>query len=139
MLSNSDPLEQRTGIGEKTQMHPLQTDLSELVSTNPEAISRLLSAAIVDQTFGKLLLTRPGHAMAIGYNGETFDLTDDDRALIESIQANSLPDFAAQLVQLRGKASSNEGIFGKHKTEKDYFTVPFNSKQGWEGARLRTI
>jgi hypothetical protein len=64
-------------------------------------MSRLLTAAVVNPEFRNLLLTNPPIALSSGYNGETFDFTLDAQALILSIQANSLEEFATQLVKGR--------------------------------------
>jgi hypothetical protein len=60
-------------------------------------ISRLLTAAIVNQSFCHLLLTNPASALAKGYNGEAFRLEHEERDRVLSIQAHSLADFALQL------------------------------------------
>jgi hypothetical protein len=60
-------------------------------------ISRLISAAVVNQRFCKLLLTNPEKAIASGYNGETFRLDRKEQELILSIQASSLADFAVKV------------------------------------------
>ena len=60
-------------------------------------ISRLLTAAVVNRGFCKLLLTNPASALARGYNGESFRLRSEEQDLVLSIQAKSLADFASQL------------------------------------------
>jgi hypothetical protein len=60
-------------------------------------ISRLITAAVVNQGFRKLLLSNPEKAIATGYNGETFRLDRQEKELILSIQATSLADFAVKL------------------------------------------
>jgi len=60
-------------------------------------VSRLLSAAVVNKRFCKLLLTNPASALASGYNGESFSLEREKKDFITSIQAKSLADFARQL------------------------------------------
>jgi hypothetical protein len=60
-------------------------------------ISRLLTAAIVNQSFCHLLLTNPASALAKGYNGEAFRLEHEEKDRVLSIQAHSLADFALQL------------------------------------------
>jgi hypothetical protein len=74
-------------------------------------MSRLLTAAVVNPEFRNLLLTNPPIALSSGYNGETFDFTLDAQALILSIQANSLEEFATQLVKGRdnGKGHAPTG------------------------------
>jgi hypothetical protein len=60
-------------------------------------ISRLITAAVVNQGFCKLLLTNPEKAIASGYNGEAFRLDHQEKELILSIQASSLADFAIKI------------------------------------------
>jgi hypothetical protein len=128
--------ESKMGIGDTNRPHPAQTDLSRLVSTNPEAISRLISAAVVDPSFRKLLLSKPEKAILSGYNGELFDLTEFDRAMLCSIQANSLPDFAAKMIRLRENNSSGDWVLGKNQVEQGYYHHAVPSQHSWEPARL---
>jgi hypothetical protein len=58
-------------------------------------------AAVVDQEFRDLLLTDPARALAAGYKDEVFNLSPEEEALVLSIQATSLADFAMQLAQSR--------------------------------------
>jgi hypothetical protein len=60
-------------------------------------ISRLLTAAVINQSFRHLLLTNPEKAINNGYNGESFRLERDEKELILSIQATSLTDFAVKI------------------------------------------
>jgi hypothetical protein len=62
-------------------------------------ISRLLTAAVVNEGFRKMLLTNPELALTKGYKGETFHLSKEERNRIASIHATSLTDFAAQIPQ----------------------------------------
>jgi len=64
-----------------------------------DAVNRLICAAVVDKKFCQLLLRDPALAIASGYRGESFDLSEEDRLSIQSIQASSLSDFAHQLFQ----------------------------------------
>ena len=66
------------------------------VSFNGE-LSRLVTAAVVNQEFCNLLLTSPTVALSAGYHGESFHLTLEERELVISIRASSLTDFATQL------------------------------------------
>lgn len=61
-------------------------------------ISRLLSAAVINQNFCKLLLTNPEAAVSAGYLGEPFVLPQAEKARIASIRAATLADFASQLM-----------------------------------------
>lgn len=67
-------------------------------STNGRELSRLLTAAVVNQKFCKLLLANPARALDSGYNGELFSLESEEKDRVISIHAKSLADFANQLV-----------------------------------------
>jgi len=67
------------------------------VSAKEREISRLLTAAVVNQKFCKLLLTNPETALNTGYNGESFRLAAEDKNRVMNIHARSLADFALQL------------------------------------------
>jgi hypothetical protein len=70
-------------------------------STRDNDLSRLLSAAVINQEFRKLLLSNPEHALTWGYKGERFRLEKEERDVILSLQAKSLPDLAFQLAKTR--------------------------------------
>ncbi|HEX7972769.1 MAG TPA: hypothetical protein VF498_00030 [Anaerolineales bacterium] len=70
---------------------------------NGQEISRLLTAAVVNQKFRKLLLNSPAAALASGYNGEPFRLATEEKNLVLSIRAQSLADFARQLADTNNK------------------------------------
>ena len=76
------------------------------ILTNTGELSRLISAAVVNREFCKLLLTEPKQALAAGYKGETFQLTPEEYRLVLSIQAKSLADFATQLTKNRNDNSN---------------------------------
>ena len=77
------------------------TTNSTISKSNGHDISKLLTAAIVNAKFCKLLLNDPAKALANGYNGEIFRLSKDEFDQILSIKANSISDFAKQLVENR--------------------------------------
>ncbi len=60
-------------------------------------ISRLITAAVINQEFRQLLLSNPEKAINTGYNGEKFSLERAEKELILSIRATSLADFAVKL------------------------------------------
>ena len=62
-------------------------------------LSRLVTAAVVNQKFCNLLLASPTVALSAGYNGESFHLTSEEQNLVISIRASSLTDFATQLAR----------------------------------------
>lgn len=63
--------------------------------------SRLLTAAVVNERFRKLLLLDAARALQEGYCEETFHFTPEELQHVISIRASSLPDFAQQLIAQR--------------------------------------
>ncbi len=59
--------------------------------------SRILTAAIVNQNFRKLLLANPSSAIKKGFAGEAFSLPREDANRIAAIRASTLADFARQM------------------------------------------
>jgi len=66
--------------------------------TTGREISRLISAAVVNKNFCQMLLTNPRRALAAGFQGESFLLDSGQKNLVYSIKADSLADFASQLI-----------------------------------------
>jgi hypothetical protein len=76
----------------------LQTSTQlECTSSNDE-MNRLLCAAVVSKSFRSMLMTNPEIAIASGYQGETFNLSDEDRGWLSSIRPANLVDLAASMV-----------------------------------------
>lgn len=71
-------------------------------SRNDE-LNRLLSAAVVSKSFRNMLLVNPEIAVASGYQGESFNLSDEDRSWLSSMRPTSLVDFAANMVTYQQK------------------------------------
>jgi len=63
-----------------------------------DEMNRLLSAAVVSKSFRNMLLTSPEIALASGYQGEKFNLSDADRSWLFSIKPVSLVDLAANML-----------------------------------------
>jgi len=63
-------------------------------------MSRLINAALVDQTFCNLLLSEPASAIEQGYNGEDFRLSRLETEFVLSVQAESLTDFAIRWTKM---------------------------------------
>jgi len=63
--------------------------------------SRLLSAAVINPNFRDLLLANPSQALAAGFCAETFHFSHEETLRVINIQAESLADFAEQLIQHR--------------------------------------
>lgn len=74
------------------------TNPTGTLATNGE-LSRLITAAVVNQQFCDLLLADPRLALAGGYKGEVFHLTAEEYRMVLSIRATSLAEFARQLVK----------------------------------------
>ena len=66
--------------------------------TFSRGLIRLLSAAVASSQFGRMLLADPIAAVTAGYSGERFYLTPDELVCLSGIRADSLREFAAQLV-----------------------------------------
>ena len=62
-------------------------------------LHRLFAAAIVSDQFRATLLHEPERALANGYLGQTFTLTDQEKKIIKTIRAESLTDFAQKVNQ----------------------------------------
>jgi len=76
----------------------------DYTSRNDE-LNRLLSAAVVSKSFRNVLLTSPDIALASGYQGETFNLSEADRNWLFSIKPADLVDLAANMVTYQQKLS----------------------------------
>jgi hypothetical protein len=63
------------------------------------ALQRLFAAAIVSNQFRTTLLREPEQALANGYLGQTFALSDQEKKIIQTIRAENLTDFAQQVNQ----------------------------------------
>jgi hypothetical protein len=59
--------------------------------------SRILTAAVVNEKFRKLLLTNPGMAIKNGFGGEAFHLGADEANRIAAIHVSTLAEFARQM------------------------------------------
>jgi len=60
-------------------------------------LPKLFAAAVVNEQFCQTLLQRPEEALEHGYLGQTFTLTDQERSIIQSIRADTLPDLAKKV------------------------------------------
>jgi hypothetical protein len=89
-----------------TSTSTLQTPLSLLpwpTQDEHAEICRLLAAAVVNPAFCRTLLSNPAAAVQSGYLDEAFTLNDNELALLCSVQAESLSDFAQQIVWAFGE------------------------------------
>jgi hypothetical protein len=62
-------------------------------------LHRLLAAAIVNSQFREVLLSEPEMALEGGYLGQAFSLTDQEKAVISTVRAKDLTDFAQKVNQ----------------------------------------
>jgi hypothetical protein len=62
-------------------------------------LHRLFTAAIVNSQFREKLLSEPEMALAGGYLGQAFVLTDQERMIISNVRARDLTDFAQKVNQ----------------------------------------
>lgn len=74
-----------------TQLHNAQP------VTGTDGLNRVFVAAVVNRLFREALLRAPEQALTQGYLGQPFLLTEQEKALITSIRAESLPDLARQV------------------------------------------
>jgi len=62
-------------------------------------LHRLFAAAVVNSQFREELLCEPASALANGYLGQTFSLTDQENAIVRTVRAKDLTDFAQKVYQ----------------------------------------
>ncbi len=101
-----------TGSQIAAPRQPVSDEFSGTYSTD---LNRVLTAAVVNRRFCNLLLSDPQAALRNGYNGETFQLSESERQIVMSIRADSLQEFASQLVA--EFTSDDRGIrdeYGQH-------------------------
>jgi len=88
----------------------IQTPIFTIAAqTDHTELSRLLTAAVVNTQFKALLLDNPESALESGYLGESFQLANEERALLISIRAGTLTELAKQL---SGALVSNRVLIG---------------------------
>lgn len=68
-------------------------------TTKRMGLHRLFAAAVVSGQFRETLLRKPEEALAKGYLGQAFTLTDRETSIIISIRAENLTDFAQKVNQ----------------------------------------
>ncbi|MGC8856594.1 MAG: hypothetical protein ACP5QU_07335 [Anaerolineae bacterium] len=77
-------------------LDPAPVRLQE-TQNQPSGLPQLFAAAVVSRQFREKLLREPEAALASGYLGQAFALTDQEQALIKSIRADSLTDLARKV------------------------------------------
>ena len=91
-------LSQSLTRNEQGVMPATRPTASHSLTSLSKNLNRLLSAAVVNPRFRHLLLSDPVGALSRGYNGENFQLTPAEYAVVTSLSVNSVRDFAAQLL-----------------------------------------
>jgi len=80
-------------------VHPTSSFGLPVPAVKRSGLHRLFAAAIVSDQFREALLSEPETALAGGYLGQTFTLTDRERMIIKSVRAKTLTDFAQKVNQ----------------------------------------
>ena len=62
-------------------------------------LHQLVAAAVVNSQFREKLLCEPEIALANGYLGQAFLLTEHEKAIIKTVRAKDLTDFAQKVNQ----------------------------------------
>ena len=78
-------------------------------SSNDE-LNRVLCAAVVSKRFRSMLITNPEEAVTSGYQGESFNLSDEDRSWLFSTRPASLVDLAATMVTYQQKTDQEKRV-----------------------------
>lgn len=89
-------------------------------ATSPE-VNRLLTAAVVNRRFCRMLLANPVGALTLGYRGEAFRLNPAELRRISAIRATSLRDFALQLLVNDEVENNGEVVYTKERQEVTLF------------------
>lgn len=81
------------------ETHPAPSLSFRQTSMGRTGLHRLFAAAIVSGQFRETLLREPEAALAGGYLGQPFALTDQEKTIIESVRASTLTDLAQKVNQ----------------------------------------
>jgi hypothetical protein len=72
----------------------------DFIAPREREFSRILTAAVVNSKFCKLLLSDPEKAILGGFAGEDFNLAAEETKKLSLIRAGSLAEFAIQMNNL---------------------------------------
>ncbi len=64
-------------------------------------ISRIFSAAVINETFCQKLLDSPGSAIEAGFHEEYFNVNALELAKLKAIHASNLVDFATEVINFQ--------------------------------------
>jgi hypothetical protein len=79
----------------------------------------LIAVAVSNRHFRQLLLTDPGKALATGYRGETFALSEEERSWVLAVRASSLQEFAQQLTLQQSNTVKSNAVKCNSATGRD--------------------
>jgi hypothetical protein len=68
-------------------------------SSQRSGLHRLFAAAVVNNQFRETLLREPEAALANGYLGQSFLLSDQEQYILKSVRAKTLADLAQKVNQ----------------------------------------
>ena len=87
-------------------------------------LNRILCAALINEGFRERLLQDPATTIAVGYEGFSFSLTQDEQRLVNGIRTYSLEDFAAQVAGWLNPRTLNYQVM-----EEKSFLIPIELPQ----------
>src|SRR5689334_20728955 len=79
----------------------LYRQLEEKPNLFSEGLVKAFAAAVIDKSFERKFVENPLEAIEIGFLGETFEISDDERKIFQSMRAKSLTDLASVISYLR--------------------------------------
>jgi hypothetical protein len=88
-----------------------------------DEMNRLLCAAVVSKSFCNVLISNPEIAVSSGYQGESFNLSDEDRSWLFSLHPANLVDLAANMVIYQQKTSQENRVTLPVEPEPQYVRV----------------
>jgi hypothetical protein len=91
-----------------TDSPSIQTSAQVDYPSSYDELNRVLCAAVVSKSFRSMLMANPTLAVSSGYQGESFNLSNEDRSWLSSMHPTSLIDFAADLATYQKTAQENK-------------------------------
>lgn len=88
----------------------IQASVKQDYPASNDEMNRLLCAAVVSKSFRNMLIANPEIAVETGYQGESFNLSDEDRNWLYSIHPASLVDLAANVVTYQQKSNQERRV-----------------------------
>jgi hypothetical protein len=85
----------------------IQTTTQLDCPSSTDELNRVLCAAVVSKSFRSMLMANPTLAISSGYQGESFNLSNEDQNWLSSMHPTSLIDFAADLATYQKTAQES--------------------------------